>query len=98
MDRFPRNRRLPIFVLDVRDQAGFAFEAESLARAEEFARSPWFARAVGQFCARRRKALNSQSSLSVRAATASEALTYRNFADEFADRSDDVLVADLSEP
>ncbi len=87
--------REPItFVLEVSDCAVFAFEAQSSAQAEEFTRLPWFTRALEDFCLSSRNIPISKGFL--RTATEREASVYQDLADEFADATNDFLIANLS--
>ena len=86
-----------IFVLDVLDKADFAFEAESLAQARELSEAPWFVQAVSAFYSRKCRERTNGTVRRTRPATEAEASVYRDFADEFADRSDCFLIAHLSD-
>jgi hypothetical protein len=83
-----------IFVLDVIDKRAFAFEADSVAQAEELVRAPRFTAALDGFCSRKGEARTHASCLT-RPATEAEASIYRDFASEFADASGRILVAHL---
>lgn len=85
-----------IFVLDVADEPTFAFEADGEATAEALLQSPWFALAVADFCAKRDKALNENGRFFARLATEAEASLYRTLADEFAEVTDRLLIAHLT--
>jgi hypothetical protein len=87
-----------IFVLDVADEPTFAFEVDGVTTADALVQSPWFARAIVDFCARRGKALNEHGHLFARLATEAEASLYRTLADEFAEARDRFLIAHLSCP
>jgi hypothetical protein len=87
-----------IFVLDIADAPTFAFEADSVTTAEALVQSPWIARAVTDFCAKRGKALNGNGHLFARLATEAEASLYRDLADEFTEATDRFLVAHLTGP
>jgi hypothetical protein len=84
-----------IFVLDMRHDTAFAFEAENLAQAEGLMHAPWFARAISGFYAKARGCSDS-TACRIRPATEREAATYRDYADEFADAWDRFLIAHLS--
>jgi len=86
-----------IFVLDVADEPTFAFEADGEATAEALLQSPWFALAVADFCAKRDKALNENGRFFARPATDVEASLYRTLADEFAEVTDRLLIAHLTD-
>jgi hypothetical protein len=83
----------PIFVLDVIDRPTFAFEAESLAQAEDLVRAPWLAAALDRFHRQRGNVDGRHATAGPRDATEAEAAVYRDFADEFAERSGQFLVA-----
>jgi hypothetical protein len=85
----------PIFVVDIGNEANFAFEAENLAQAEVYARAPWFLRSLGQFFARHGRGCESGFAPRTRLASEAEASTYRALADEFSDTSDCFFVAHL---
>jgi hypothetical protein len=87
-----------IFVLEVADEAAFAFEAKSAIAAEALVHEPWFFGAVTDFLAKRHKAWNGNVSLCTRAATNAEATLYRDRAAEFAEAMDNFLIAHLAEP
>jgi hypothetical protein len=87
----------PIFVLDVVDNAHFAFEADSLAQAQELSQAPWFVQAVSAFNSRKCRERTDGTVRRTRPATETEASIYRDVADEFADRSDCFLIAHLSD-
>ena len=89
-------RHRPIFVLAIGGEATFAFEADSLAQAREFADSPWFTRAINEIYANNPLAWNNGAART-RAATEPEASAYRDYADEFADGSRQFLIAHLCE-
>jgi hypothetical protein len=83
----------PVFVLDVLGRPRFAFEADTLAQAEELVGAPWFASALSRFWTRRGEEWNFKLGFCARTATRSEASIYQNFADEFAgDYSDSLFV------
>jgi len=84
-----------IFVVDVVDEASFAFEAKSLGEAEAHAHAPWFLRSLGQFFAQHGRGCESGFAPRVRAASQSEASVYRTLADEFAETSGCFFVAYL---
>jgi len=86
-------RERAIFVLDVLDDAGFAFEADDLAQAEEYARASWFLRSVGRFFLRHGRACQGGFASRARPASETEAATYRRLADEFAETSGCFFVA-----
>jgi hypothetical protein len=96
-----------IFVLDVADEPTFAFEAEGVGTAEALARSPWFAFTVADFFAKRGKALTEEALTEkaltengcffARLATEAEASLYRTLADEFAEVTDRLLIAHLTD-
>jgi hypothetical protein len=86
----------PIFVLDISDKADFAFEAESLAQAQELSQAPWFVQAVSAFYARKCRERTNGTFRGTRPATETEASIYRDLADEFADESNCFLIAHLS--
>jgi hypothetical protein len=88
-------RERAIFVLDVLDEADFAFEADNLAQAEEYAQAPWLQRSVGQFFSRHGRACQGGFASNARPASAAEASTYRALADEFAETSGYFFVAHL---
>jgi hypothetical protein len=83
-----------VFVIELPGSPAFAFEAKSRLHADELARSPWFTRALDEFCLRRNKMGASMRSL--RAATETEASIYQDFACEFASETNDFLVLHLS--
>jgi len=85
-----------IFALDVANEPAFVFEADDAHAAKALARSPWFVRAFGDFCAKRRKPWDASAALSTRPATEAEAALYRDRVAEFADASDRALVAHLT--
>ena len=91
-----RYQSRPIFVLDAREEASFAFEADSLSRAQEIARTPWLVRAVSPFRTSNRETSPLQPQLRPRAASESEAAAYRRFADEFASERNDLLLVRLN--
>jgi hypothetical protein len=90
-------RQRSIFVLDIRNEPTFAFEAEHLAHAEEIADAPWFSSAVCEFYSNKRGKWDDSATRRTRPATEPEAAIYRDYADEFADVSDQFLIAHLSE-
>jgi hypothetical protein len=92
-DSSHRGRETTIFVIDVSDSAAFAFEAQSSSQAEDLTRLPWFAQALEEFCLRREMTISERS---LRPATDTEASTYQDLAGEFADTTNDFLVANLS--
>jgi hypothetical protein len=94
-DTLMQRRERPVFVLDVLDRATFAFEAESLAKAEEFTRAPWFAPSLSGFLANKRKEWDKNVPLQTRIATEEEASIYREVADEFSDVSGRLFIAHL---
>jgi hypothetical protein len=71
----------------------FAFEARSLADAEDLVRSHGFARALDRFCSQKFGA--SRSTDRPRAATAREAAVFQEVAAEFADAAGRFLVVHL---
>jgi len=85
-------------VLEVADEPTFAFEVDGATTADALVQSPWFARAVIDFCARRGKAQNEDGHLFARLATEAEASQYRTLADEFAEARDRFLIAHLAAP
>ena len=89
-------RPCQIFILSLFEDTHLAFEAESHESAEGLCRTPWFVQAVDEFRAHKRE---SASSLFYRArpATDAEAATYRQFADEFAELGNRLLVANLGD-
>jgi hypothetical protein len=89
-------RQRPIFVLDIRNEATFAFEAEHLAQARNFVDAPWFAGAVFEFSPSKHGGWDDSAARRTRAATEPEAAIYRDYADEFAEVSDQFLIARLS--
>ena len=91
MHRAPR----PIFVVDIANEANFAFEAESLGQAEAYAQTPWFLRSLGQFFARHGRGCESGLTPRTRPASEAETSTYRALADEFAETSGCFFVAHL---
>jgi hypothetical protein len=91
MHRAPR----PIFVVDIIDEANFAFEAESLGQAEAYAHAPWFLRSLGQFFVQHGRGCESGVTPRTRPASEAEASTYRALADEFAETSGCFFVAHL---
>jgi hypothetical protein len=90
-------RQRSIFVLDIRNEPTFAFEAEHLAHAEEIADAPWFSSAVCEFYSNKRGKWDDSATRRTRPATEPEAAIYRDYADEFADVSDQFLIARLFE-
>lgn len=86
-----------IFVLDVADEPTFAFEADGVSTAEALVQSPWFVLAVADFCSKRDKALNEHGRFVARLATEAEASLYRTLADEFAEATDRLLIAHLTD-
>jgi hypothetical protein len=84
-----------IFVLEIADTPAFAFEAEGLSQAEEFAHAPWFTRALDKFHSARHQAPSCRQALRTRAATEAEAALYRDVSREFADAFGCLLVARL---
>lgn len=84
----------PVFVIETRQDAAFAFEAASLAQARELLHAPWLAAALDDFL-RRRRASERCEHTRIRAATTTEAALYRGLADELADGSGRFLVAEL---
>jgi hypothetical protein len=88
-------RERAIFVLDVLDKADFAFEADNLAQAEEYAQAPWLLRSVGQFFSQHGRGCDGTFTHRTRPATEAETSTYRALADEFSDTSDCFFVAYL---
>jgi hypothetical protein len=91
-----KRRDRQIFVLDVADEPAFAFEAESARAAEALAQSPWFVRALGDFCAKRRTALSASAAISTRMATDSEVALYRERTAEFIDATDRILFTHIT--
>ena len=89
-------RQRQIFVLDVADGPAFAFEAETASAAAALAQSPWFARALGDFCAKRRTTLRAGAAFSTRPASDSEAALYRARAAEFIEATDRMLFARIT--
>ena len=85
-----------IYALDVANEPAFVFEAENAHAAKALAQSPWFARALGDFHAKRRKPWDASAAVSTRPATEAEAALYRDRVAEFADASDRILVAHLT--
>jgi hypothetical protein len=83
-----------VFVIELPGSPAFAFEAKSRLHADELARSPWFTRALDEFC--RRSDKTGASIRSLRAATDTEASIYQDLASEFASETNDFLVAHLS--
>jgi hypothetical protein len=90
-------RERSIFALDVAGRAAFAFEAKSLAQAEELTRAPWFARALGKFHANKPQGWDSNIPVRARVATEAEISVYQELADEFADLSARFFIAHLSD-
>jgi hypothetical protein len=88
-------RKRAIFVLDVPDEADLAFEADSLAQAEEYARAPWFVRSVGQFFSHQGRGCETAFASQTRPASEAEAAVYRTLADEFAETAGCFFVAYL---
>lgn len=84
-----------VFVLDVLDKAKFAFEADSLAQAEEYAHAPWFLRSVGDFFSQHGRECEGNFTSRTRPANEAEASIYRTLADEFADMSGCLFVIHL---
>jgi hypothetical protein len=84
-----------VFVLDIAERPAFAFAADSLDRARRMARSDWMLLALDRFCRVRRPGAAGQFQL--RCATDSEAAFYNDRADEFADPTNEVLIAHLVE-
>jgi hypothetical protein len=91
MDRHKR----AIFVLGVPDEADFAFEADSPAQAEAYARAPWFVRSVSQFFSRHGRGCQTGLTPQTRPASEAEAALYRTLADEFAETTGCFFVAHL---
>jgi hypothetical protein len=91
----PRDENEPtVFVIELLGSPAFAFEAKSIWHADELARSPWFTRALDDFCLRRDK--TEAAIISLRAATGTEASIYQDLACEFASETNDFLVLHLS--
>jgi hypothetical protein len=86
-----------IFVLTACDGADLAFEAENIEAAEVICSSAWFAQAVARYLSGRRNEAANGAIRGPRAATGSEALTYRRIDSEFAERRDGLLIARLRE-
>ncbi|WP_407157705.1 hypothetical protein [Bradyrhizobium sp. STM 3557] len=84
-----------VFALDLAERPAFAFAADSLDGARRMARSDWMRLALDRFCRIRRPGAAGQFQL--RCATDSEAAAYHERADEFADPTDQVLIAHLPE-
>jgi hypothetical protein len=84
-----------IFVVDIVNEANFAFEAKSLGQAEAYARAPWFLRSLGQFFAQHGRGCDGNFAHRTRPATETETSTYRALADEFSDTSGCFFVAHL---
>jgi hypothetical protein len=91
-----RQRR--VFVLDVADGPAFAFEADNAVAADALVRTPWFARAFSDFRARGHKTCNSNGPLRARAATEAETSLYWDCAAEFAEETEQLLLARIGEP
>jgi len=85
-----------IFTLDVANEPAFVFQAENAHAAEALVQAPRFARALGDFYAKRRKPWDVRAAVSMRPATEAEAALYQDRLAEFADVSDRVLVARLT--
>jgi hypothetical protein len=83
-----------VFVIELLGSPAFAFEAKSSLHADELARSPWFTRALDEFCLRGDKM--GASIRSLRPATDAEASIYQDLACEFASETNDFLVLHLS--
>jgi hypothetical protein len=83
-----------VFVIELQGSPAFAFEANCISHADELARSPWFTRALDEFCLRRDK--TGAAIISLRAATGAEASIYQDLASEFASETKDFLVLHLS--
>jgi hypothetical protein len=82
-------------VVDVVDEASFAFEAKSLGEAEAHVRAPWFLRSLSQFFAQHGRGCQHSLAPSTRRASEAEASTYHALADEFAETSGRFFVAYL---
>ena len=85
----------PVFVIETRHDAAFAFEAANLVHALELLQTSWLATALDDFHRRHRRASTRCEPARIRAATVAEAALYRGLADEFADGSNRFLVAEL---
>jgi hypothetical protein len=94
--RVLKRKERSIFVLDNPGGPRFAFEAENVTEAERLSRAPSLTCTLGTFLAARDKDFDESACLRVRAATATEASVYLDFAREFADMSGDVLFVYLS--
>jgi len=90
-----KRKEIPVFVLDIMGRPEFAFEAGSMAEAEQLVSAPSFSRALSDFLVTRHEVHAERACLRPRAANAIEASFYRDFACEFADASGDVLFAHL---
>jgi hypothetical protein len=91
-------RQRQIFVMDLADGPAFAFEAESAVAAEALVGTPWFARALDDFCTKGRKTWGRNSPVRARAASEAEASRYLERACEFAEESGQFLMAHVGEP
>jgi hypothetical protein len=87
--------RRAIFVVDVVDEASFAFEAQSLGEAEAYAHAPWFLQSLGQFFTQHGRGCQHGLTPRTRHASEAEASTYHALADEFAETPGCFFVAHL---
>lgn len=85
----------PVFVIETRQDAAFAFEAANPAQALELLQTPWLAAALDDFHRRQHHLSHPCAPSRIRAATAAETALYRDLASEFADGSNRFLVAEL---
>ena len=90
-------RRQQIFVLEIADRPAFVFEAENAHAAELLAQTPRFLRVFDDFRAKHGRPWTASATVSARAATDAEAALYRDRVAEFADATDRMLVAHLTE-
>ena len=90
-----RRRERAVFVLDVAGESDFAFEADHLAQADEYARATWLRRSVSQFFFQHHRGCQASFTACTRPASEAEAAAYRTLADEFAETTGCVFVAYL---
>ena len=90
-----RRPKRSVFVLDLADESALAFEAESAVAAEWLTQETWFTRSLADFRRSRPARQIELASGRIRMATEAEAALYQDRATEFAELSDDVLVAHI---
>lgn len=89
-------RGRPIFALIIGDKPSFTFEADTLTDAEVLLQKPWFDDALNAFTAKKRMPWSSEHAR-IRVATLAEAALYRDYCAEFAEDSNQLLLARLDE-